>query len=803
MENTIIDKLILVQKPASYTGGECNSIVKEKVIVRAAVCYPDLYEIGMANNGIQILYSRANELEDAACERVFAPGTDMFDLLKKEDAALFTLETHTPLNKLDLLGFNLSHELLFSNVLMVLDSGKIPLLSRDRSETDPIIMAGGSCASNPFPMADFVDVFFAGDGEDGFPQVLKILAEGKKRGLSRNQLIMETEKADGVLLPRNYSFEYRGRQVLSVTGPVVRKQSWQGTEPSDPVRPVVPSIRTSQDRAVMEISRGCFNLCKFCHAGYYDLPYRAYDHTAVAAKIRELLASTGYNELTLSSLSVGDYRHLVPLLNEILPELTEHGVSVSLPSLKVDKNTLPVIKCISDVRRSSLTFAVESGSPEIRALAHKRVREEELLQILEHVFENGWNLVKLYFMLGLPGCDQTDEASAVIELLKKINSLPNRRKEIHVTLSPFIPKVHTPFQRAVQKDSDYFLEQTVRIKQSAPRCVKIKSHNIRASVLEGVFSRGDARLGEVILAAYRKGCRFDSWTEHFRYDIWQECLNSILPWWPEYLAERSEDEILPWSVISTGREKLLAAMVRRTCCPAVQPDSIPVPVPDTAAFDRAMERFKEKYAVTGKVRLTLSRTGTAAYIPHIDFGEIIKRALRRAGVPVSFTQGFNKRERLTMGPALSVGVQSLQETVDADLYRETDFAVLPEKLTAFMPAGIRVLSAETPDPEMRLQDINAVSYEVTGSPELMAKAAENLLMKPSFIKKGKKCEKEIPFDEAVLSYSLKQDETLCFTLKAGQEGSMRMDSIMLQLLNAENIDVSEFKITKTGQHILR
>lgn len=803
MENSIIDKLILIQKPASYTGGECGSIVKENALIRAAVCYPDLYEIGMANSGIQILYSRANELQDTACERVFAPGTDMFDLLKKEDTALFTLETRTPLNKLDLLGFNLSHELLFSNVLMVLDSGKIPLLARDRSETDPIIMAGGSCASNPFPMADFVDVFFAGDGEEGFPQVLKILGEGKKKGLSRDERIAETGKVDGVLLPRNYSFEYRGRKVLSVTGPLVRKQSWHGNEPSDPVKPVVPSIRISQDRAVMEISRGCFNLCKFCHAGYYDLPYRAYDHTALAAKIRELIASTGYSELTLSSLSVGDYRDLVPLLNEILPDLTEQGVSVSLPSLKVDRDTLPVINCVSGVRRSSLTFAVESGSPEIRAMAHKRVREEELLEILEHVFENGWNLVKLYFMLGLPGCEQTDEASAVINLLKKINSLPNRKKEIHVTLSPFIPKVHTPFQRAVQKDSAYFLEQTVRIKQSVPRCVKIKSHNIRASVLEGIFSRGDARLGQVILAAYRKGCRFDSWTEHFHYNIWQECLDSVLPWWPEYLSERSEDEILPWSVISTGRERLLAAMGRRTCCPAVQQDSMQVPGPDTLSIEKALEHFRKKYNVIGKLRLTMSRTGTAAFIPHIDFGEVIKRALRRAQVPVAFTQGFSKRERLTMGPALPVGVQSLRETVDADLWSVVDFIGLPEKLNAFLPAGIRVLSAESPDPGMRLQDINAISYEVSGPSEIMNRAAEKLSLKPAFIKKGKNGEKEILFDEAVLSSSVKPDGTLCFTLKAGQEGSMRMDSIMLQLSDAENIDVSVFRIIKTGQHILR
>jgi radical SAM superfamily enzyme YgiQ (UPF0313 family) len=326
------------------------------------------------------------------------------------------------------------------------------------------------------------------------------------------------------------------------------------------LRPLVSSIRVVKDRAVVEISRGCFNLCRFCHAGYFDLPYRPCDTDSVVSNVRQILANTGYNELTLSSLSIGDYRDLAALLNRLIPELTEQGVSVSLPSLRVDLDTIPVIETVSDIRKSSLTFAVESGSQEMRAIANKKLREEDLLFILDHVFSRGWHTVKLYFMIGLPGCDEADEAEAIISLLKKIMTLGSRRKDINVTLSPFVPKPHTPFQRERQMNSDYFGETVMRIKRALPKFIKIRNHNVRASMLEGIFSRGDSRLGEVIKAAYRDGCRLDSWDEHFRYDIWERNLEALMPWWRDYLSDRRGWKALPWQVVSNGFGKLVSSM---------------------------------------------------------------------------------------------------------------------------------------------------------------------------------------------------------------------------------------------------
>ena len=440
--NKLEEKLYHVQKPAQYLGGELNTVIKEDVTVRAAICYPDLYEVGMSNNGIKILYEKGNALESVACERVFAAASDFEAMLRANSMPLFTLETRTPLNELDLLGFNLAHELLFTNILQVLDLGGIPLLRRERGGSDPIVMAGGGAASNPFPMSDFIDVFYLGDGEEGFVEVLELLRDARGKNMSRSETVAAMADIEGVLLPNLYNFEYSGAGTVKVEGPAVKKRIFRGCGPSDPVRPPVSNIRIAQERAVVEISRGCFNLCKFCHAGYYDLPYRSYSFEDVARRVNTVLENTGYDELTLTSLSISDYRELTPLLNRLLPELTERGISVSLPSMKVDTDTIPVIECVSDVRKSSLTFAVESGDPRIRSLSNKKVREEDLLAILDHVLSRGWNTVKLYFMIGLPGCEEADEAGAIIDLLKKIITLGSRRKDIHVTVSPFVPKPH-------------------------------------------------------------------------------------------------------------------------------------------------------------------------------------------------------------------------------------------------------------------------------------------------------------------------------------------------------------------------
>ena len=786
-----------VQKPARYTGGEIGSVSKYDAAVRAALSYPDMYEIGMSNNGIKILYELANAVEGVACERVFSVAEDFETILLKENIPLFTLENHIPLNELDLLGFNLAYELLYTNMLRILELGHIPLLRTERGSGSPIVIAGGGAASNPFPVSDFVDVFFAGDGEEGFVEILKSLAEAKKLSLQRSETIERLGSIEGVLLPHLYSFEYDGMDIVSIKGPDIKKRIYGVLKPPETFKPLVPNIRVEHEKAVLSVNRGCYNLCKFCHAGYFELPYRSYPAEEVALAVRETLANTGYNELSLSSLSIGDYRELNPLLNILLPELTRAGVSISLPSLRVDAETIHLIESVSDIRKSSLTFAVESGSEKLRLLANKNLEEEELFLIIGHVFANGWNLIKLYFMLGLPGCEEEDEAEAIITLLKKIVSLGRGKKEIHVTLSPFIPKPHTPFQRSFQMDDDYFLNAVVKIKQSMPRSVKIKSHNVRASVIEGVLSRGDPRLGAVILNAYKNGCRFDSWNEHFKYDIWIKSLDLFMPRWRDFFYEKNKE--LPWQKVLTGKEKLTAALSRRVS-KIHRFKTVSQPL-NTQLLADALEDFYQKYNVVQTVRIRFSKTGIARFIPHIDFAEIVKRAMRRAALPAAFTQGFNKRERIISGPALPLGIESLDELCDIAMYASRSVVGLPAALSPFLPPGIEAVSAaELTQYSHKLSEIEAAVYEVDIHDEpLKQRAALSLGGEISFVKQSKNGEKTLTFYDVIQSHSVSDTGVMSLTVKSG---SMRIDSLALALACTGYENIGLFRILKTG-HIVK
>jgi len=805
IQSADIEKFLLqVQKPARYIGGELNAVIKKDVSVRMAISYPDLYDVGMSNNGIRILYDRANSMKDVACERVFAVARDFESLLRRENIPLYTLETYTPLSDLDLLGFNLSHELLCTNVLQILDLGRIPLLAAERSEGHPIIMAGGEAVSNPFPMADFIDVFFIGDGEEGIQDILTVLLQCKAGGSSRRETIERLSAIEGVLNPCDYHFTYDGMLPVDVQGKRVKKRIYRGHEPVDPERPIVPGMRIAQERAVVEISRGCYNLCKFCHAGYYDLPYRSYDYRALADKVTAILGNTGYDELTLSSLSVSDYHDLPVLLNTILPGLTERGISVSLPSLRVDLNTIPVIEGISDVRKSSLTFAVESASEDMRKTANKRVSEADLLCIMEYIFTRNWTLVKLYFMVGLPGCGDTDEADAIIGLLKKIIMLGNKRKEIHVTLSPFVPKPHTPFQREKQMDAAYVEDIILRVKQGLPRFVKIKNHDVQASLLEGILARGDRRLGAVILQSYRDGCLFDSWGEFFRFDIWRKNLDAILPGWEGMHASRGSEVLLPWQVVDTGFDRLIQGWEKRQAAclaaPGVHKTAMEL---DTEKIRSAAARFEEKYGVDSRIRVRFTKRGPARFLPHLDFIEVVKRALRMADVPISFTQGFNKRERISLGYALSLGVESMSELCDMDLHKPVTEKAM-SLLSGFLPEGIEMTGYWTIIGKESLGSlIRAFEYHITvPDAETFSRMRNNLQAEVPLVKKTKKGEKVFAFSDIVSGSRVDEGaNSITLIVRTADEGSVRIDSIVARLAEASDDSMHGCRILKIGQYL--
>ena len=609
----------------------------------------------------------------------------------------------------------------------------------------------------------------------------------KERGASRNDILGELASIEGVLIPALYGISYDGPGVTEITGREVRKRVQKGDGPRNPLRPIVPSIRITQSRAVYEIARGCSNFCRFCHAGYYELPYRAYPHDRMAGEIFRIIENTGYDELSLSALSISDYRGMTPLLNRILPELSGRGVSISLPSLRVDMRTIPLIEKISDLRKTSLTFAVESGSQEIRWISNKRIRDDDLYSIVEHLFQNGWKLIKLYFMIGLPGCMEYDEAESIVAMLKRVKSVAGSGSEINVTLSPFVPKPHTPFQREKQFGADYFFSVINRVKGRVHRSIKIKNHDVASSILEGVMSRGDARLGRVILGAYRDGCRFDSWKERFRFDIWKRNLDLSIPFWESFLDARGGDDILPWDMVKTGFERVTAAMEPHHedfgAAGVPVPPSLPPHVPlDDGALQAAVARFREKYRVQGAARFRVEKTGPARFIPHLDFIEVIKRGCRMAGLPVSFSQGFNKRERLSFGYPLPLGIESVSELFDADLHDEMPEDA-GERLAGKFPRGIRVISWHMLDKRESLMSVTSfLEYQVRiDNEDIFRTVMENFKREIPFEKETKQGSKKMDFRSVVASCESAGDGTLSLRLHAGTPDSLRADRVIMAL----------------------
>lgn len=798
----------IVQKPGAYIGNELNITVKAEAELRCAISYPDMYEVAMSNNGIRILYDVANAIDSVACERVFAVAPDFEKELRERKIPLYTLETFTPLSELDLIGFNLSHELLATNVLHILDLGGVPLLRDERADDDPIIIAGGEVVSNPFPYADFFDAFVVGDGEESFPEILEILLTCKRGGIkNRNEILKLMSAVEGVLLPDNYKFTYNGTGV-SLDGMAIVKMRKYSSPYYSSAKPIVPNIRISHERAVVEVARGCFNLCKFCHAGYYNLPYRPCTDTDVAVEVLRQLDSTGYNEVTLTALSVSDYKHLVGLLNKIIPSLTERGASVSLPSLKVDRNTLPIIELISKIRKSSLTFAVESASEELRSISNKKVRTEDLLDIVNFVFNKGWRTIKFYFMIGLPGCENVDEAGEIVALMKQVLDASGKgRKEINVTISPFVPKTHTPFQWARMMDMDYFYDVIKRVKTSLPRSVKIKNHDVKSSFLEGLIARGDTRFGKVIYQSYLDGAKFDSWNEYFSFDIWKKNLDEFFPEWEILTENRDESLSYPWQVIETGGERAVDAMKdkRLDIQNYHQPENRYNEIPDMEKYYESMEIFEKRLEVAQNLRMFFSKTGDGRLVPHLDFIEILKRAFRIAGLPVSFSRGFNKREKITTGFPVPLGFESLSEIVEVDLFRNLSAQELqefPGKINSALPPFIRLHNMRPIEHGKSIMAlVNAVEYNSLFYTEELAASMTDLLEgRNKLEKKGINGVKIFSFEEAVHSWSRTGDREITIILYTGHESSFRADEFFYSLSGMREELMENIRIIKKSQY---
>ena len=571
--------LLQAQKPAQYIGGEVGSICKEResVDVRFAFCFPDTYEIGMSHLGMKILYSLINARENFWCERVFAPCADFEALMREHQIPLYALESLDPVREFDFVGFTLQYELSYTNILNMLDLAGIPLHACDRGEAlAPLVIAGGPCVCNPEPLAEFFDLFYMGEGETVYDELLNVYKENKKRGGTRKEFLEMAAEIEGIYVPAFYDVTYKEDGTIESFRPnnphakeKIKKQVVMDmTSATYPEKPVVPFIKATQDRVVLEIQRGCIRGCRFCQAGMVYRPTRERDVEKLKELATHMLRNTGHDEISLSSLSSSDYSHLPELVNYLIDSCPEKGVNISLPSLRIDAFSLDVMSKVQDIKKSSLTFAPEAGSQRMRNVINKGLTEEVILDGAGKAFEGGWNKVKLYFMLGLP-TETEDDIKGIAHLAEKIAEryyeIPkdqrNGKCQITASSSFFIPKPFTPFQWAPMNTEREFLDKAAIVKAEVRAQLNQKSiryiyHEADISLLEGFLARGDRKCAEVIEKAYRKGAIFDAWSEYFRKDAWEEAFAETGIDVSFYACrKRSTDEILPWDFLDIGVTK--------------------------------------------------------------------------------------------------------------------------------------------------------------------------------------------------------------------------------------------------------
>ena len=571
--------LMQVEKPARYIGNEVNAVMKNKdeVQVRFAMCFPDVYEIGMSHLGIQIIYDMLNQFEDVWCERVYSPWVDLDAIMRKEHIPLFALESQDPIKKFDFLGITIQYEMCYTNILQVLDLSGIPLLSKDRSEEDPIVIGGGPCTYNPEPICDFFDLFYIGEGETQYRNLLDLYTECKRKKESRKEFLRKAARIPGMYVPSLYDVTYKEDGTIKERIPLAEGIPMTITKElvSDvsntyyPKKPVVPFIKVTQDRVVLEIQRGCIRGCRFCQAGQLYRPVRERSLEMLETYAVEMLENTGHEEISLSSLSSSDYSKLPELLDFLIEKCDERKINISLPSLRIDAFSLDVMNKVQDVKKSSLTFAPEAGSQRLRNVINKGLTEEVILEGSRLAFEGGWTRVKLYFMLGLPTETQED-IRGIAELSNKIaavfyETVPkekrNGRVQIVASTSFFIPKPFTPFQWAPQCTKEEFLDKAYQTRtaitsQLNQKSIKYNWHEADVSVLEGILARGDRKLNQAILRAYEKGCMYDAWSEYYKNDIWMETFEECGIDISFYTTRtRGDDESFPWDFLDCGVTK--------------------------------------------------------------------------------------------------------------------------------------------------------------------------------------------------------------------------------------------------------
>ena len=836
-----------VSRPGRYIGNELHAVKKdeESVLVRIALAFPDVYEIGMSHVGMEILYHVLNRVDWVAAERVYSPWIDMEEKMRESDIPLFSLESRKPVSLFDILGITLQYELHYTNIVNLLDLAHIPIWAKDRGEKDPLVVAGGPCAFNPEPLAEFLDAVVLGDGEEVVVEIAETIREAKRERWSRKVTLERLSRLDGVYVPSFYRTEYDSdgafRRILPTrdegNGEVRARILDKLTNDHYPTKPLVPMIEVTHDRFSMEIMRGCTRGCRFCNAGMIYRPVRERAVDDLIKHAQAVVSNTGYDEMALVSLSTSDYRNLSDLLCRLKDTFQGEGVSISFPSLRPETLTPEIADYAQGLRRSGLTLAPEAGSQRLRNVINKNNRDEDLFNALDIAFQRGWRQIKLYFMIGLPTETQED-LQAMVDLIGRVVSVCKRygKKEIHVSISPFCPKPQTPFQWVAQDGLDVMEEKITFLKKKITwNEVKLSYRDPRVSQLEAILGRGDRRMAEVIYHAWKEGARFDAWSDHFDYDRWVNALGQEGLSVEASTGVRDMDVPLPWDHLSKGVSKsylvqewkrALAQQLNEDCrvdgCKGCGLMDQPVcrniityggknresgiQQTKSLAYGRRIKRYHSN-DFKRRVRVGYSKRDPVRYTSHLDLVRIFTRALRRARIPVALTQGYHAHLKIATGPPLAMGFTSRAEYLDLELNDRLP-SDLKGLMNHYLPDGIRLFQSKVllgKLPSLN-ESITLASYVIDadwpfGIKDMKTLVAD-LLMKNACrvrrIKKGQEIELDIrPF---ITTLSL-DGKSLRLVLRLTSRGTARVEEVVRALFPPFEEVPTVLWVERTGLYV--